>query len=383
MNFAAESNIFVTCSRGIAPYLENELKALNFPIQNVTELGIFTKGTLYDTISLNLQLCTANRVRFLFKKFAANTPKELYAQLVKIPWEDIFPNRGYVSVTSSVVNDNITDTRFANLKCKDAIVDRIKQKTGARPDSGPDASKGVVFLYWKNSEAAIYLDTSGESLSRRGYRKIPLKAPMQETLAAAVLLAAKWQGEGHFVNPMCGSGTLGIEAALIALNKAPGLLRHNFAFMHIKDFPRDAYEDIRAELRAKTRKKLDFRIILSDRDTNAIKAAKQNAKTAGLEQLIEFQRCDFQDTEIPDGTGIVFVNPGYGVRLQDTKSLAPVYAELGDFFKQKCQGYRCYIFTGNLALAKKVGLKTLRRLIFYNASIEARLLEYEIYSGSR
>ncbi|MBN1478781.1 class I SAM-dependent RNA methyltransferase [candidate division KSB1 bacterium] len=383
MDYTAPQNILVTCAKGIAPYLSKEILALGFPVRKVIQLGVFTHGSLNDSISLNLQLRTALRVLYFVAEFNARTPEDLYRAVKKVPWEEMIDSTSYLSVTSSVTNPNISDTRFANLKCKDAIVDRIKEKTGLRPNSGSDRSKSVVFLYWKNDDCAIYLDTSGEPLSRRGYRKIPLKAPMQETLAAALLLAAGWQGEGHFINPMCGSGTLAIEAALIALDKAPGLLRRNFGFMHIKGFDQDFYSNLRSQLRAKTRKKAEFRFILTDNDRDAIRAAQQNAKTAGVEHLMEFNHCDFQETNVPNGHGIVFVNPGYGIRLQDTKSLEPVYVGLGDFFKQKCQAYRGYIFTANLALAKKIGLKTSRRVIFYTADIEARLLEYELYSGSR
>ncbi|MBN1561031.1 class I SAM-dependent RNA methyltransferase [candidate division KSB1 bacterium] len=383
MDFSVANKILLTCARGVVPFLQKEVERLGFPVQQSLQLGLFTRGTLNDAIALNLSLRTANRVHFLLHEFRAENPDHLYQQLVKLPWEGIIDSRGYVSVTSSVMNDAVSDSRFANLKCKDAIVDRIAAKKGERPDSGPDHSRSAVYLYWKENDCAIYVDTTGESLSRRGYRKIPLQAPMQETLAAAVLLAADWRGDGHFVNPMCGSGTLGIEAALIALNKAPGLLRHNFGFMHVKGYDKAAYLDIRKSLRADIRKKSDFDFVLSDIDGQAVAAARQNARTAGVDHLLKFHRCDFRETPVPQGRGMVFVNPGYGVRLEDERSLEGVYSGLGDFFKRKCLGYTGYIFTGNLMLAKRVGLKTSRRLIFYNGSIEARLLEYELYDGSR
>ncbi len=238
-------------------------------------------------------------------------------------------------------------------------------------------------MYWKDNECSLYVDSSGEPLSRRGYRKIPLKAPMQETLAAATLLAAGWSGQGHFVNPMCGSGTVAIEAALIALNRAPGLLRHNFGFMHVRGFDKQDYLAVRKRLNSQSKKQISFKMILSDNDKNAVAGARQNARTAGVEHLCEFHVCDFRETPIPQGGGFVYLNPAYGVRLQDDKALEKTYAAIGDFFKQQCQGYSGYIFTGNLGLGKKVGLKTKRRLIFYNGPIESRLLEYEIYDGSR
>ena len=193
-------------------------------------------GRFEDCMKLNLWLRTGHRVLRLVKTFQARHADELYAQVSQIPWEQHIREDGYLSVMSSVENPTIRDTRFASLRCKDAIVDRIKKERDRRPDSGPLCEGVVVFLYWRQNECAIYFDTSGEPLSKRGYRKIPLQAPMQETLAAAVVLAAGWRGDRNFVNPMCGSGTLAIEAALIGLGRAPGLTRGNFAFMHLKEF---------------------------------------------------------------------------------------------------------------------------------------------------
>jgi 23S rRNA G2445 N2-methylase RlmL len=383
MNFETpKSKLLITCAPGIAPYLEHELQVRGFPVFAVMNLGIFSEGTLLDAVSLNLQLRTGLRVLYLLKEFQAETPDELYRQIRLLPWQAILPVDGYVSVTSAVSTAAIQDSRFANLKCKDAIVDAMQEKMGRRPDSGPERSRSVVFLYWKDSDASIFIDTSGEPLSRRGYRKIPFKAPMQETLAAAVLLAAGWSGEGNFINPMCGSGTLAIEAALIALDKAPGLLRNNFGFMHIAGYDATAYQEIRQRLRAKAEKTIKGRIIVSDDNPEAVAAARQNAKTAGIDHLLEFEVCDFRRTVIPEGEGIIMLNPPYGLRLGQIKPLESMYKAIGDFFKQQGQGYRGYIFTGNLALAKKVGLKTSRRLVFYNGAIESRLLEYILYAGS-
>jgi len=211
-----KNKILITCAKGIPPFLKQELLSLNFPVLSEAIAGIETEGTIDDTQKLNLLLRTAHRVLFVLKKFESNDADALYRELSRIPWEEFMPADGYVCVTSSVETPAIRDTRFASLRCKDAIVDRIKDKRGTRPDSGPERGWSVVHLYWKDSRCTVYLDTSGESLSRRGYRKIPLAAPMQETLAAAVVLATSWQGEGNFINPMCGSGTLAIEAALIA-----------------------------------------------------------------------------------------------------------------------------------------------------------------------
>ncbi len=377
------AKILVTCAKGISPYLKAEIAGLGFPVEAEKTLGVFTSGTLQDTIRLNMQLRTGLRVLYQLAEFSAQTPDQLYKYLVKVNWEDYLDADGYVCVTSAVSTPAINDTRFANLKTKDAIVDRMQQQCGRRPDSGPERNKAVVFLYWKEDECAIFLDTSGEPLSKRGYRKIPLHAPMQEPLAAAVIAATGWQGNSPFINPMCGSGTLAIEAALIALNKAPGLLRNHFGFMYIKSFNQDFYQSVRSELRQKVIKSLDVEIVATDIDPDAVQGSKQNAQTAGVEQFIHFHQDDFRNTPIPQNPGVVILNPEYGVRLNEEQRLEEIYKNIGDFFKTSCKGHKGYVFTGNLNLAKKIGLKTSRRLIFYNGPIECRLLEYELYEGTK
>jgi putative N6-adenine-specific DNA methylase len=375
--------ILITCPKRIPPYLREELEALGFPVVAEGVTGVETEGTLADTMRLNLYIRTGFRVLFLLREFTAETPDDLYRELSKIAWEDYIPEDGYVSVVSSVDTPTILDTRYANLKCKDAIVDRIKEKTGRRPDSGPETDRAVVFLYWKDERCSIYLDTSGEPLTRRGYRKIPFKAPMQEALAAAVILASRWDRDGNFVNPMCGSGTLAIEAALIALERAPGLQRDNFAFMHLKGFDAGHWKSLRNDARSRSRKKMSGRIIASDISPDAVIAARKNAATAGVDHLIEFVQCDFSETPVPDDGGVVMLNPEYGARLGRVEQLAGIYTGIGDFFKHKCQGYTGYIFTANSDLAKKVGLRTKRKIPFYNTTLDCRLLEYELYEGSK
>jgi 23S rRNA G2445 N2-methylase RlmL len=317
------------------------------------------------------------------ESFNAKTPDELYKKVSRISWEETIPEDGYFSVTSSVNNPTIKDSRFANVKCKDAIVDRIKEKCGKRPDTGPERDKIVIHLYWKDARCQIFCDTSGEPLSKRGYRKNPMKAPMQETLAASVIMATGWGGGGSFINPMCGSGTLAIEAALIGLNRAPGLLRSNFGFIHLKGFNETRWKEFRKIIRAASKDKLKGRIIATDISPQAIEAAKKNAATAGVDHLIEFGVCHFSETPIPIGGGVVILNPEYGERMGEIEELKETYKEIGDFFKKRCNGYTGFIFTGNLDLAKKVGLRTKRKTPFFNGPIECRLLEYDLYEGSR
>jgi 23S rRNA G2445 N2-methylase RlmL len=375
--------ILITCAKGIPPFLKEELLGLGLPVLSETVAGIETEGTIDDTMRLNLYLRTGHRVLFLLREFIAADADVLYRAVSEIPWEDYIDENGYFSVASSVDNPTIRDSRYANVKCKDAIADRIKKRHGKRPDSGPAQDRAVVNLYWRDNSCSLYLDTSGEPLSRRNYRKISMTAPMQETLAAAVIMATEWKAGSHFINPMCGSGTLAIEAALIALNRAPGLLRSNYGFMHLKGFNEPLWNEIRAEAKKKSKKNLGCRIIATDIKREAVEAARENATTAGVEHLIEFAVSDYSETIVPEDRGIVILNAEYGERMGKMKELEGVYEGIGDFFKQKCKGYTGYLFTGNLELAKKVGLKAKKRTPFFNGRIECRLLEYELYEGSR
>ena len=378
------SRIILTCPKGIPPILKEETAALGFPITAMAEATVETHGTLDDAMKLNLHLRAAHRVLFLLHEFEASNPDKLYKETLAVPWEAHLKADGYFSVHSAVSTRAVKDPRFATLRCKDAIVDRIRNKCGRRPDSGSEPTGAAVFLHWQDAWASVYLDTSGEPLSRRGYRKNPFKAPMQETLAAAVILSSSWNKNERFINPMCGSGTLAIEAALMGLRRAPGLCRENFAFMHLKGFRKDRWNDLVKSAWRDARSSMDAKIIATDIDPEAIIAAKKNAKAAGVDHMIVFDVCDFRKTPVPQGgPGVVFFNPEYGERLGSEAELEPVYRGIGDFLKQTCVGYRGYVFTGSLPLAKKLGLKSSRRLAFFNSNIECRLLEFELYQGTQ
>jgi len=382
----ATSTILITCPKRITPYLKREVEHLNFAVQREVPTGVVVRGTMHDAMRLNLALRTAHRVLFQLKKFYVPTPDDLYKSLSTLAWEDIIPTDGYVSVLSSVATETINNNLYANVKAKDAIVDRIRRKCGTRPDSGPETDRSVVFLYWNNRDCYVYLDTSGEPLSKRGYRTMPWKAPMRETLAAASILASRWDGRSTFLNPMCGSGTLAIEAALIALGKPPATLRTNFGFMHLLGYDETAWKTLREQALAQSRTTLNAPIIASDISADAVAAAQHNARSAGVEQLIRFEVGEVGETSVPPADGaaaVVMLNPEYGERMGSAEEAETMHKRIGDFFKQRCSGYTGYIFTGNLGAAKKVGLKATRRVEFYNADIDCRLLEYELYEGTK
>jgi putative N6-adenine-specific DNA methylase len=382
--YTDQAPITITCPKRLAPYLELEVKELGFTIEEAFITGVKLSGTINDCIKLNLNLRCASQVLYSLQQFEAVNADAIYKNLVEYPWENILPDPGYFSITSNVNNPTINNSMFANLRVKDAIVDRLRDKRGTRPSTGSELTGAVINLFWKNENAEIFIDTTGDSLGRHGYRKIPGQAPMLEALAAATVLATKWNRQSPFINPMCGSGTIAIEAAMIATNRLPGLFRTNYAFMHLQGYDETVYLQEDALLEKQIIDIPGLRIIATDYSERAIENAKKNAIAAGVAGLIDFAVCDFAATEIPpDVPGIFFVNPEYGERLGDIKELEETYSRIGDFMKQKCGGYFGYVFTGNLELAKKIGLKAKRRIEFYTSTIDCRLLEYELYSGSR
>jgi putative N6-adenine-specific DNA methylase len=382
--FTDKSVIIITCPKRLSPYLEQEVKELGFNTEETFVTGVRLYGTITDCIKLNLNLRCASQVLYSLKKFEAENADAIYNNLLDFPWENILPDPGYFSITSNVNNPTINNSMFANLRVKDAIVDRMRDKRGTRPSTGSALTGAVINLFWKNENAEIFIDTSGDSLGRHGYRKIPGQAPMLEALAAATIYATRWDRKSPFVNPMCGSGTVAIEAAMIATNRRPGLFRTNYAFMHLQGYSEAVYLSEDALLEKQIADVPGLRIIATDYSERAIENARKNAIAAGVAHLIEFSVCDFANTEIPpDVTGIFYVNPEYGERLGDVKELEETYSRIGDFMKQRCGGYFGYVFTGNLDLSKKIGLKAKRRIEFYTSTIDCRLLEYELYSGSR
>jgi len=381
--FHNESKIVITCNKRLSAYLQQEVEELGFKPTRVFQTGVELQGTINDTIALNLNLRTGSQVLYLLKSFHAATPKELYDQLIEIEWEELIDFTGYFSVTSNVNNEHILTPLFANVKVKDAIADRIKGKKGLRPNSGPELNKTVVHLYWQDDKADIFIDTSGETLAKHSYRKIPGKAPMLEALATSTIMATQWDRNSTFINPMCGSGTLAIEAALLATDKRPGLFRMNYGFMHIMGYDETVFFTERRKLKDRAKKETGFKIIATDISDDAIDIAKKNANTAGVEHLIDFAVCDFAETEVPEQPGVIMFNPEYGERLGVHTKLEITYKRIGDYLKQECKGYRGYVFTGNADLAKKIGLRPSRRIEFYNGKLDCRLFEYELYDGSK
>ncbi|MBR3922381.1 MAG: class I SAM-dependent RNA methyltransferase, partial [Kiritimatiellae bacterium] len=311
--------IIISCAKTLAPWTEKEVCSLGYEPIDKSENYVVVRGALRDVFRLNLWLRTAHRVLVPLFRGQCRHVRELYDNAVTIDWENLIDVDGYFTVSSVVHNFSVRDTRLPSLVLKDAVVDRIRSKLGRRPDSGGDYDRGgSVFLHWNGDTAIIYLDTSGAPLSKRGYRKIPGSAPMQETLAAACIDAMGWDGTSPFISPMCGSGTPAIEAAMKAMNRAPGSLRARFGFMGIKGYnqiipgekaplaaprqrfgvsPETIFKDMVLEA-AQNEKKNIPPILATDISPEAIQNAQINAHAAGVFNNITFAACDFAETDV-------------------------------------------------------------------------------------
>ena len=374
LDFNLKGKVFVTCKDRSVSYLEKEVRELGFVPESVSRTGIELRATMEECMDLNLHLRTAS----------LQNADDIYRRFKAIPWENYLDVDGYFSVNSVAENESITTPLIVNVKVKDAIVDRFREIHGRRPDSGSDYNGLVFQVYWKETQCIVYINTSGDTLAKHGYRKIPGKAPMMEALAATTIYATEWNTRVPFINPMCGSGTLAIEAALMATKRYPGLYRDHYSFKHLLGYDEQAFLAKKAKLESKIMELPDLKIIASDISLQAISFAQENAITAGVDHMIEFQVCDFAETEIPEKPrGVIMFNPEYGERLGENDELEITYKRMGDFLKQKCAGYRGYIFTGNLELAKKIGLKASRRIEFWNGTIDCRLLKYDLYEGKK
>ncbi|MEX2591252.1 MAG: class I SAM-dependent RNA methyltransferase [Anditalea sp.] len=383
-DFNQKGKVVVTCKDRFAPYLEQEIIALGFEPEFTFRTRVELNASLNECIYLNMHLRTASHVLFEIKSFYLRHADDIYRRIKALPWEEYFTNSTYFSVSSHVDNDSVDNPLFVNVRVKDAIVDRFRDNTGERPNSGSEYEGAVLQLFWKETQASLYINTSGETIAKHGYRKIPGQAPMLEALASATVMATGWNGEGVFLNPMCGSGTVAIEAALMATNRFPGLFRDHYSFMHFIGYEDSVYQQYKKELEAKTINPVDCKIIASDISNQAVLISQENAKAAGVAEWVDFETVDFKECTVPEtDNGIVFLNPEYGERLGETEELIQTYGEIGDFMKKRCAGYKGYVFTGNLDLSKKVGLKAKRRIEFYNGTIDCRLLQYELYKGSR
>lgn len=371
-----KQQFFATCSQGLEPVLKKEIKTLNLSAETKHN-GVSFSGNWEDCYRVNLHSRAAQRILFPLAIAKVETEKEVYSFARKVSWEKWFGVNKTIRVHANLNRSALKQSQFLALKVKDAIVDSFREKVGERPNIDKRQADIGIDLHVFDNKGTLSLDTSGRSLHMRGYRQAHMKAPLRETLAAGLILLSEWNGKTPFYDPMCGSGTLPIEAALIASNTAPGLLIPKFAFMNFYNFNEKVWKNIINEAKNIIQKPKSI-IIGSDISNNAIESAKRAAIVAGVDNWIEWNQRSFQDSPLMEQPGTCICNPPYGQRIGDVKKLEMTYRELGDFFKNKLPNWNAHIFTGNLTLLKKVELRSSFRKILFNGSIECRLAQYKI-----
>jgi putative N6-adenine-specific DNA methylase len=372
-------NFFATTAKGIEDVLASELTALGIAVTAIETGGVRFTGGLDVCYRANLWLRTASRVLMTFAEFPCDSPKSLYDAVRGISWQDNLTPEMTLAVDCNLRDSAMTHSGFVALKTKDAIVDDIRDRIGRRPNvdtRDPDLRVNVHLV--KNS-CTVSLDTSGIPLDRRGYRLERNEAPLRETLAAALVMLSGWDGTIPLADPMCGSGTIPIEAALKAACRAPGLLRSGFGFKRWPGFDAGLWHRIVEEARETAKDSLPAQVLGCDSSSRALAVARQNAARAGVEGMAILTQRELSNFDPPAGPGILLFNPPYGKRLGEEEELKPLYRQIGDVMKQRCTGYTAYLLTGSADLAKCVGLRASRRIVLFNGPIECRLLKYELY----
>lgn len=373
--------LFATCARGVEPVLADELRALGAAAVEPGRGGVAFQGDQATLYKANLWLRTAIRVLRPILDVHVESPDELYEAVKTIDWSQYLTPEHTLAVDCNVRDSQITHSKYAALRTKDAICDQFIERVGKRPSVDVETPLVGLNLHIYRDQAVLSLDSSGESLHKRGYRPILTKAPLNEALAAALVLLSGWRGEGDtpFVDPLCGSGTLPIEAAWIALQRPPGLTRKRFGFMGWMDYDVALWTSLRDEARRGVRKELPGPILGSDIRRDAVSFSKGNARAAGIGNLMHFEVKDVGEWRPPEGpAGTILCNPPYGERIGEEKELRTLYKTLGDVFRQHCAGWRVFVFTGNAALARCIELPVAEQVPLFNGKIPCRLLRLSV-----
>ncbi|MFM7177476.1 MAG: class I SAM-dependent RNA methyltransferase [Bacteroidota bacterium] len=369
---------------GLEEVLAKELQRLGArDVEQLYRAVAFTgdKGFLYKA---NFCLHTALRILVPIKSFEVSNEDSLYNAIKSMPWEE------YLDATDSLAIDTVLSTRlfnhsqFISQKAKDAIVDRFREKFQVRPNVDLKNPTLRINLHINENICNVSFDSSGESLHKRGYREQTNLAPMNEVLAAGLVKLSGWQKHQPLIDPMCGSGTILIEAALIAANIPPGYFREHFGFMNWKKFmpfDEELWKTITEGVISRI-DSADIEIIGGELSHNVARKAKENVKLARVEDMVTIRESDMRDFDPPSRKGVVIVNPPYGERM-DKDDLTELYKSIGDTFKQKFSGYDCWLITSNKEALKSLGLRTSRRIPVFNGPLECRFVKYEMYMGSR
>jgi len=366
---------------GLEEVLAAELRALGANDVELLKRAVSFKGDKALMYKANQWSRTALRILKPLKSFTLVNEEDLYTELRQIPWEDYMDVHKTLAM-DAVVNDSLfTHSHFVALRAKDAVVDYFRDKFGRRPSVNTENPDLRINIHLQNNICDISLDSSGTSLHKRGYRQIVGEAPMSEVLAAGLILLSGWDKQSNFLDPMCGSGTLLIEAALIANNIPPSTYREDFGFMKWKDFDAELWENLKNEA-FDLQTEFDYKIIGSDISERNLSSAIRNVRSAHLHKDIELSVGSFENIVPPEGTGMLITNPPYGERIQ-VHDIIQLYRQIGDTLKQKFAGWQTWVISGDLLAIKHIGLKPTKRITVFNGQLECKFNKFEIYEGSK
>lgn len=367
---------------GLEEILANELRGFGARDVEMGNRAVYFKGDLGFIYKVNFRSRFALRVLKPIKEFVARDEQEYYGRIKAYPWEKLLTKDQTLAIRSAVHSNTFTHSKFMALKAKDAIVDRIREKTGERPNVELDDPDLPIHIHISGEKVTVSLDSTGDSLHMRGYRQITGQAPINEVLAAGIVELTGWDPRTPFYDGMCGSGTIAIEAAIKGLNMPPGLFRkQGWAFEKWPDFDQKLLDTI-IDGSMERISNAPLKIYASDVSANVVAKAKKNIYGAELEDEIQVSVQEFLELKPSEARGTLVLNPPYGDRM-NKEDIDELYQKIGDAFKQNWQGFACFMITGNLSALKKVGLRTSSRTELYNGSIECRLARYDIYEGSK
>lgn len=373
------ARFFAMTSRGLMDALEQELKELGFEKLEKGFSGYYFESSWAGCYRANLRLRTATRILLPILDFPAYKNEDLYNNVRRHDFTKYIASSGSIAVDANVRDSAMKDQRFVAMKIKDAIVDQFREKYGERPNVDVERPDLKIIARAVKNEFALAIDTTGEPLFKRGYRVGQVEAHLKENVAAALLKMTDWKGDTAVVDPMCGSGTFLIEAALMALRVAPGSLRKHFAFQKLLGFQKDEWEQEVSSAMAEELDELPFKFYGYDVDKNALATAKKNAERAGVAELIEFQRHPMETLTAPVESGMLIVNPPYGERLGMKDELIETYKNLAHTMKTAFKGWDCYVLSGDPELSAAMHLKAERKYPVFNGPIECRLLKYRMF----
>lgn len=370
---------FATVARGLEEIAAQELLDLGAQAANPEFCGVSFAGNQALLYRVNLWARLPFRILVQIAKVSCRTADDLYRQVVAFDWQPHLPPDCTLAVTATGKTPQLNHTHFTALQVKNAIVDQQRDRFGRRSTVDTHQPDVQVNVHISRNSAVISLDSSGSSLHRRGYRPAVGTAPLKESLAAALIYRSGWQPPLAFCDPLCGSGTLPLEAALIGLNRAPGLFRDRFGFERWPDFDAALWQQLQQQAHTAQHQTLAGPIVGCDRDAQVIIQARSNARNCQVRGQVSFAECELAAVEAPAPQGIVLCNPPYGERLGKDSDLAALYKLLGDVLKQRFKGWTAFVLSGNKALAKSIGLKSSQRIPIYNGSLPCQLMKYELY----